>query len=1237
MTHQDVGEAPSVRDWFDAFDAESARQPAREWELRRLERLHGVQVSLDVIAHAHNIPLRLLRLDNLKHLDATLASFVRKYEHEVLELMTEPRLDGNPRIPPLLSVADAKKLIAQLQEHRHAAALRDWVLALSLPLCSESDQKLPDLPEGYAEWFLMLLPHLERDIWLTDMSNPLPVHNLARMVEHWALFVLMWAWSRADELEELLQKQTSDKPTVMPAALSVEHLGLIVLPAYQRRGRKRPELTVALLVGPFVRAGAAQSDDSGEWFCKPFNRFLSRIARANDVSGWDGVHEKAPDRSELADALESRAGIEDDEAQRRASHSRLALLTLLDARLAPDLFVWPNKRSDRPLSRANWETMAVLASWQSRWGSLLHDLTTTDGRPLWVELPRHRVKMLVPRMGRLAPGQAPSKAALVFTASDRKALEEVEKFSRLEVNDAIEMARLASEAKWVETPGNLHARVRERLQAGWYAYISAINHLLARHTRSDRSEGADAPDWEESSEPHCEEVDHLLRGFGGRICRYLIGMARADLAEIYWLDYSTDPPRLRHAGSAERLVQHRAARQKIWKESGSELARSLAGSRDPLTESDFLAVRATFGGQIVPLPQERKASFAQDRTGDTRARFDFYDFGVKPQDGIAVPLTFNGRVVGVLALAGVASNRHFDTRLYPSLRILAQDLGLAMYFHNQVWQMRRINWLASNVQLELWQEQDLRKPQHPMTSVAQCLANIFLCPGVHIWLRDSRSIDERYLLSGSTALDAFESEGGLPEHAPSVTLPAIPPGSLAPLTRPTFAFAADPWLPLAGAGANDSQVQALRGRFIQARIDKFARTTRYDYETAARGDLLLGVDFLNSLNESKTLGTSLEALPHLRDALYEKRKWTDLMAFALVNESGGHVRPIGIVSLHGPSQKHPDSSSPWPPGWRPVVSHVQTYVPYVLAQTEMIAKPLNQLVQYLLHQGRNELNAVAVRATTTKHQLQRLLAANDPPGKVRPWVRRRLNSTASIEDPDLQRQLFQLDQLLLETAEGLEAQTRVEHAESLTMLSRLIERRRSVAALGHDLAGAGDVHRAQWIDLNESIRKALAEYSGDLKAQHIYWSTKIPENCRLLTQPRLWAWLLSDLAHNIAKYAVSTAEVSLQEAAVDGRRGYKIRFMNEAEYDPALDTPELLVRFGVQGSAGRNRKHRITARSKLSRIGTGIGLWGVNELACTLGMTLEVDIKPLEKPSNQARYHFDLVLPSDLLRRDSSA
>jgi hypothetical protein len=219
MVQQDLANGPdlpnglvTVGTWLDAFDAESRGLADAPWGERRLQRLHGVQMALDVVAHVHNIPLRLLRLDNLLHLDQTFVRFVTTWEGSVRLLLTEPSADGSRRVPQPLQPAEADALLQAMKQPAHVVVLREWVLRLAAerPL-DDSDLAPPvALPPHYAEWFLMLLPHLERDVWLTEMGNPLPVHNLARMVEHWALFILMWAWSQAGRMQAALQPQAGD-------------------------------------------------------------------------------------------------------------------------------------------------------------------------------------------------------------------------------------------------------------------------------------------------------------------------------------------------------------------------------------------------------------------------------------------------------------------------------------------------------------------------------------------------------------------------------------------------------------------------------------------------------------------------------------------------------------------------------------------------------------------------------------------------------------------------------------------------------------------------------------------------------------------------------------------------------------------------------------------------------------------------------------------------------------------
>ena len=211
----------------------------------------------------------------------------------------------------------------------------------------------------------------------------------------------------------------------------------------------------------------------------------------------------------------------------------------------------------------------------------------------------------------------------------------------------------------------------------------------------------------------------------------------------------------------------------------------------------------------------------------------------RPLDAVSVPLLFNDRVVGVFGLAGIASSRHFDLRLYPAFRLVAQVLAQAMYFHSQVWQMRQINWLASHVPLEEWRQHDVANRFNPLLRVARCLANIFLCPGVQIWLQDKQN-PSRYLLHGNTAPEIFEQGGEPPEHAPHLKVRPSQSEGEVDLARSFLAFAVDQWASTGGA-ATDAEVpesadlHMTHGQFVQSQfVDQDGPTTHYCLSAAQR-------------------------------------------------------------------------------------------------------------------------------------------------------------------------------------------------------------------------------------------------------------------------------------------------------------------------------------------------------------------------------------------------------------------
>lgn len=1269
----------TVADWLEVFDPLAPPTDSPEWSEQRLRRLHGEQVALDVIAHTHNIPLRLCRLDNLQHLDQTFVRFVGQWADKIHRMMTAKSPDGGKRVPRPLSVAQADDLLSAMQDTNHLKVLRGWVLGMTAEQKVDPAPSKP-LPPGYIEWFLMLLPHLERDVWLTEIANPMPVHNLTRMVEHWSLYILMWAWRESDEfarevyrLRSVQARGEKLEPHIFPKALGLDHLGLMMLPAFIRRG-KEADRPVALLAGPFLRDSAPKDDAA--WFLDPFQRFLRRIEAVAGIDGWDELHEKAPGATELRDALEAKASLDDFEAPRRALQSLSALRTLRGTRMDASVMEWRNGQPNRPLSRANWETMAALASWFDRWGKTAFDASCgKPGAPMHIKLDDHRVSLLAQRGPISGAGNATASVMLTFLAYGRCAdvAEPPSAWRRSDVCTA--QARIEKDWQWIEGPGSFFARMRERQQAAWAAHIAGINHLLARHSRRDRPEGADNPDARRKLPPTCEEADHLLHGFGGRVCRYLLSLARADYALIYWLDYSSDPPRLRHVGSAERYIQHRAARDEMLTEFNKKIWRTdadggEAGVLDGVSLADdsiYQCYRVAATAVIDPKPEQRKAHHAQaaqTKPGQpVQASLAIFKEAT-PLDAISVPLLFNDRVVGVFSLAGISSFRHFDLRLYPTLRLVAQTLAQAMYFQSQIWHMRQLNWLASHVPLEQWRQHTQANQFNPLLPAARCLANVFLCPGVNIWLRDPQN-DQRFNLHGNTAPEVFfgTDAKALPDHAPSVTIgpPDQDADADVPLRRTFFAFAVDQWTvhsvidagDSGDAGDDSAHAAPLAGQFVQAQYVPSPLATRgYNLRNATRGALELHTDFLDPPPvEGGNARLGLEAFPSARGRLFEGKRWREVMAFALLDSTVERdPKVVGAVSLYGGIARKA-GHLPWPPGWRPVVAHVQKYLPYVLMQTEAIANPLDNLRRYLLHEGRNELNATTVLTVQLKTALQRLIAVDDPPGQIRPWLRRLLGqaqaSGAAVATAagaalpaDMLRELHQLDNLLAGIAGGIDSLLAVDRSENLAILGRLIDHQRELSAFDDGQNADMVRHRTTWSALQDRLRTEFDFYSNDLRARRVFWSVDgVDTDVELLTQSRLFSWLLGDLVHNVVKYAApdSGAQVSLEPFNQDRRPSkYWLRFSNESSYDPEVDVMGRLVQYGVQGSAGLAAKVRSLTVSKVSRQGMGIGLWGVDQLAKVLGMPLNIEIRPMNHYRGQlprARYHFNLLVPASLLRR----
>lgn len=1213
----------SFGDWLDVRDKLGVSLPEHEWWQQRLERQHVLQVAVDVIAHAHNIPLRLLRRKNLRLLDRTFASMIRgRSPHRNWKKQFQLILETHG---PLSARGAARAGIDVLEDPQHVGTLRDWILSLA----TDQPQARPkSLPEHYESWFLDLLPHLEREVWLTDMSNPHPAHGLARMVEHWSLFVLMHAWKLEADFGE-----SQDEVAFSGRILNMDRLGITTCCAYTRTGKSGQGHEIWMLTGPFEHEEqekpatpeiSSTSRFTQHWFDKVFRRFVSNVAR---LTIWSDIRDKAPNSEELFDAFATRLPLSSREAERRTVECREALTQMRKTRIHPSVFDWTERDGGRPISRANAESIAALCSWLSRWRPRFDEyLEANPEKTLKVAIPGHRMALQVcGPVSSSSRADIPPAHVVVFDCRSKGAVQLTQ--GAISVEDLIAEMMGKDRAVWIESPSAFLARARERQHALWASQVVAIGSFLARHSRRDRPVGPDHVSSDAVSQPpECDSEDHLLRGYAGRVCQYLLQMTRADVAFIVWLDYGANPPMLRHVGGADRLVQHRAERQaRFLRFSEWSQQAGASSSKSPQTageRSESQLYRSIARADIEPEEKERQARNREARK-PVRAHFEYYA-DPKPKDAIAVPLLVNGRVIGAFTVCGVSSVRQFDRRLHGPLRLVAQQVAQAMVVQLQLWHMRQLNWLASHRPLESWRQHDVDNDYNPLEPIARVLANIFLAPVVHVWLRDAQN-PKRFKLHGYTRPDLLKNGRNL-DAAPTFRVDAHSDTGIRSLDQPFSVFAIDQW-----------NTRREAGSFVQASYRDDVDRTIYTLEGAEEGTMGIGRDYIEA-----------ERRPSMRLAIFKHANLQDCMSFALVDVSDNDAEPIGAVSLYAPGPSREGQSVPWPVGWRPMVAHIQTYLPYLLMQTEAVANPIDKMRRYLLHEGRNELNRVASMSYELRKSLNHVLAIDRPHGRLRPWMAKCLpeldNLLKSIGIPSAQAWLLDAQAELRAAEKSLSAasieSSRLltgELSENLSLLARLIDGQRNLSMLGDPNTSRSFEHETEWFRPKERLAQAFDAYAGVWRQKGVKPDLdEVPENLEVLTSTPLWDLMLRDLVHNIAKYALNHEPIKVswirrRSVAEEG----ELRLSDVAIYDPDLDRPERLGAYGVQGSAGQNWSKSLHSSPSLQpgvmQHGHGIGLWGAKTIAKLLVMSLDLDISP-RRDGKSARYMVTIAVPRRLTR-----
>lgn len=1184
---------------------------------RRRRGRHACQVAVDTIAYGQNIPFRLLMIDKLLDLPGMIERLVRSADGRRL-LEEEEKTN---------KIANNHADLATLYDPELLQLCANWVLSLA----TTSPTARPRLLcVGWERAILRILPHVERDVWLTELGNPLPVHALARMLEHWALYVLFWCYVHRDAFDGAGQSDASP----LNKLLGVGNYCVRVGAPFEIAGPSPDDGTPFAMyrcvpvVGPFWETQKSTGRDvDHEEFVRTFNRF---VANAATHSGWEDAREIKPSDTELRDALQSRVDLSSNEADLRANSCQRALVEyFFNAEVSQEL------ACGNALSRADWEMAAGLCCWLARWDQLLREIEKRRQlhpcrcKGYVLQLPEHDISLELRYVDPVTPIDHPQGWQL--TLSKTTVIGDAERLCSVE--QVKECILKTMPGVYIDSLEMFFNRTRERQNAAWTAQIIAVNNLINSH--GDIEQIGDDDVLADNRAPlgsRFEDASHLVRGYGGRVCHYLLSMARADVADIYWLDYAQSPPRLVHAGGYARMLQHRVRRQEIhqnfdevcWNDARqSDNAGSQAGL-GILSMSQAYRVTATLAedppeGKSTAAWVPTETPTAHTESSTAYAYFDSY-VDPKPVDAMAFPLLVNGRVVGSLTLAGL-NNGQFDRRLFVPLRRVANLLAQTMYQASQLWQMRQLNWLVTHLPFAAWRQHDEDNQFNPLKKISACLTNVFLCRAVHIWLKREDD-DTLYELHGYNIERIFRPGGTLLRDTPLFEyLPCVDPSHKHPTTRAFVAFGLDIVQP----------GNTPKGVYVQARYSGDETPTPvYDTANALAG-MRLNADYLTDSDTRHGC---------FRKEIFSTHDLNDMMAFALLQISPDNVDPdrksatvqlAGGVTLHDSYCMPADAAKsprPWPTAWAPVVAHVQTYLPYLLSQVELLHNPLDHVRRFLLHAGRSELLAVRDNIVQLRHQAKESF---DPDGVVR---RRMRELQAKLQVANIPAgETFAIEQHLNAAWAASTQLVSDSFNNNLAFMVKAIERHRDVAELGVTIEAG-----AEWVDLEASLEQLLTGQQASKKSISPTL-TGFSAKTEVHIPPIWWEQIAKNLIENAGKYARDLYNVTWTEAE------NRLRFENHARFDSTLDTPERLLRYGVRGSAARAYVERTSDRrgqSQTDKPGFGIGLWGV-QLVCELSnVTFTMQVNPLEKTISKhangslhglAAYRFDLVFDRSTLRR----
>ena len=1117
----------------------------------------GFQLVGDTFSYGHNLPHRILLWDALDNLPEVLLGVMQDPSvQNVLYSQSNHKL-SKPEIDSLrgFELSDVESFVGITVDHLSQAFAVANSTARNTSADTELSRSCDRAPRVWWIFLLVARPHIERQIWLTELSFAHPFHALCRFHDTWSILELFWYFSNRKELVENLNTVVPFVEGLPMCTIATRHLSADM----PFCGEDKTYIVAGPMMDPQIVEGSPQSIRSENIaVAKVFLHLVSVLSRC--CRGWENAADIRPTEEELLDALDSRLRIGASDLATRSKLLATSWSLLGSTQLESEVlkrFEWEGlasvvvflTRNMRTLARGSRASQSYFPIAGNRLGLIVSsvdsaselDVQETNSQP--PDLPCERDNLLDTRVvdRDLSWGQRVSE-------TDRK-LESLFTVDSDTIN-----------------PVALYNRMRERRSGYWNFQVLSLNNMLQRSNARlirmpDFSSVSNVISRAETNSSTAQELrdlpEMLLLGFGSRLCHHLVDLAQAHLCTIYWIDYSLDPAEVLPIGTYSRNAQLRAAANEIFQQFSSSFSAKPGMASRQSSPSLLYRVAAKNAPEIV--------------SDNSQLVLDGYPEELVPRSAIAVPLRYNGRVVGVLELEGLAENQFSGGLLAPLTRA-ANVIGPFIYHNQLIWQLNAINQLVSANSKTQWAQ----RPINPLGEIAKILCNVFLCPVVNLWIKGYDA--QRFSALGMSRTSIFEKD--LVEEG-------ISPSTTVDLNLEEYSEE----LPFANLGiALWKNQEPAWGRFVKGRYIDGDPPSPNSLVDAIEQAQKFGVNLYGSFaNERKGFHEFRQNI-FLRDELH------GMMSFPIVRErkslssstSGSQQEFVieGFLTLHD----HGDNSLEqygYSLGWAPVVAHLQSYLPHIFDQIELINDGWSQTRNILAHETANVVESVADHVRKVSAQSHDLFHG-EPRSLLRQWIQ------------DLPDQPDRLAEVVISGSKAIKLRADLERIQRSILarvsssdflddmakrLNRLENRIRSHRAF--QILDLVQGERLEHINVGHDLRERVKAFRKSTKANGLRVSMRVDDSITVEIERSLWERIMMNVFSNLRKYSEVRTEIKIST------KNQSLSFSNVALLYPE-DTVERLIAHGERGkntalmNGDGTGLFMIMAACKLAQIGLDI-------------------------------------------------